>query len=52
MNIELDAIDWLIAGNVIIWLGIGLYVAFLAATQRKIALRLARFEALREDRDD
>lgn len=48
---ELDAIYWLIAGNVIVWLSLGAYVAFLASKQRALAIRLKQFETLRADHD-
>lgn len=50
--LEWEALDWLIAANVIVWLGLGSYVAFLAARQGKLAMRLQQFETLRADQDE
>lgn len=49
---EIDAINWLMAANAAIWLGIGCYAAFLGAKQKRLALRLKQFEVLREEEDE
>lgn len=35
---------YLIAGNVVVWLGIGGYLFFLAAAQRNIELKISQLE--------
>lgn len=40
---------YLFAGNVIVWVGIGLYVAFLAASQKRLQRRVNHLEAMRDD---
>ena len=41
-----SALGWLAAAAAVIWLGIGCYLAILAAKQRGLALRLRRLEHL------
>ncbi len=41
---------YLFAANVAVWLGIGLYVAFLAGAQKRLERRLNRLEVLRGDK--
>ena len=45
----MTGLDWLLAASVIIWLGLGGYMAFLARTQRHIARRLAHLERERHE---
>ncbi|MDR2820390.1 MAG: CcmD family protein [Desulfovibrio sp.] len=42
----MDTIVWLAAANVVFWIGLGAYLAFLALEQRGISARLTRWEAL------
>ncbi len=42
---------YLFVGNVIVWAGIGCYVAFLAASQKRLERRLKRLEVLGDDND-
>lgn len=46
----MDAVNWLLAANIIIWLGIGVYVAFIAIGQRKLAIRLKQLEIMANER--
>lgn len=41
--------DYLFVANVVFWVGIGCYVAFLAVAQRRLAQRLKRLEVVRDD---
>ena len=43
----MDTLTWLMAANAVVWLGLGAYVAFLAARQRGLAQRLAQWERTR-----
>lgn len=45
----MEAMTWIIVTNAIVWIGIGAYVAFLAARQRALALRLSQLEMLDHD---
>lgn len=36
----MDAMQWLMAANAVLWLGLGLYLAFLVRTQKNLAMRL------------
>lgn len=40
---------YLFAANVIVWVGIGCYVAFLAGSQKRLARRLNRLEVSGDD---
>lgn len=40
---------YLFAANVAVWVGIGCYVAFLAASQKRLLKRLKRLEVLHDD---
>ena len=42
---------WILYAAAVVWAGIGLYAAFLAASQRGLARRLARLEEYRDDKD-
>lgn len=48
----MDAIIWLATANIIIWLGIAFYAAFIAVKQRNLALRLKQLEILQNDPDE
>lgn len=37
---SMDTIYWLMAGNAVVWVGLGAYLAFLARRERALALRL------------
>jgi len=41
--------QYLFAANIIVWVGIGCYVAFLAASQKRLERRLKRLEVLGDD---
>ncbi len=41
----MPAINWLMAANAFLWIGLGLYVAFLARAQRDLELRLRQLES-------
>lgn len=40
---------WLIIASAIIWLGLGGYMAFLGAVQKRLARIMRQIEALRDD---
>ena len=40
---------YLFAANVIVWVGLGVYVAFLATAQKRLERRLKRLEVFDED---
>ncbi|KHK04286.1 CcmD family protein [Desulfovibrio sp. TomC] len=40
---------YLFAANVLVWVGIGCYVAFLATSQTRLERRLKRLEILNDD---
>lgn len=42
----MDTLTWVIMANAAVWIGIGSYMAFLAARQRSLAARLAQMEML------
>lgn len=41
-----DSILWIAAANILVWLGIGGYVAFLARRQTALAARVKQMELL------
>lgn len=43
--------DFLFAANVIVWLGIGGYLAWLAVGQSRLARRLEQLELMRHDQE-
>lgn len=45
----MDTIFWLMAANMIVWLGLGGYLAFLGSRQRLLNQRLAQWENMRHD---
>ncbi|EFL51326.1 conserved hypothetical protein [Solidesulfovibrio fructosivorans JJ]] len=40
---------YLFAANIIVWVGLGCYVAFLAGAQKRLERRLKRLEVLGDD---
>ena len=40
----MTALHWLMAANAVLWIGLGLYMAFLASSQKKLERRLAQWE--------
>ena len=40
----MTALSWLIAANAALWIGLGLYVARMAAAQKKLERRVAQWE--------
>ena len=42
----MDNTGYLLAANVVVWLGVGGYLLFLAGRQKRLELRLKRMEAL------
>lgn len=44
----MNALNWLMAANAVLWLGLGAYLAFLARTQRHLERR-ARLEEIDHD---
>ncbi|MGV7094519.1 CcmD family protein [Desulfovibrio sp. QI0434] len=45
----MDTLTWVIMANAAVWIGIGSYMAFLAARQRSLAARLVQMEMLNHD---
>ena len=45
----MDTLTWVIMANAAVWIGIGSYMAFLAARQCSLAARLAQMEMLNHD---
>ncbi len=48
----MDHTTFLIAANAVIWLGVGGYLAWLAAGQKRLQDRLTQLEQLSRDDDD
>lgn len=44
----MTAMHWLMAANAVLWLGLGLYVAFLARTQKNLSMRIGQWEGNHE----
>lgn len=40
---------WLLAANVVVWLGLGAYLAFLGCTQKSLNTRFRQWETLKND---
>jgi CcmD family protein len=40
---------YLFAANIIVWVGLGAYVAFLAVSQKRLERRLSRLEVFGDD---
>ena len=45
----MDTQTWIILANAAVWIGMGAYLAFLAARQRALAARLSQMEMLDHD---
>ena len=45
----MDTQTWIILANAAVWIGLGAYMAFLAARQRTLMARLAQMEMLDHD---
>lgn len=45
----MESITWLALTGMVIWAGIGFYLAFLASQQRKLSMRLKKLELTRND---
>ncbi|NJB67397.1 CcmD family protein [Desulfobaculum xiamenense] len=45
----MDYTAYLLVANVAVWLGVGGYMMFIGARQRRFELRLAQMEQLRDD---
>ncbi len=41
----MTALTWLMAANAALWIGLGLYTAFLAASHKKLERRIAQWES-------
>ena len=41
----MTAVSWLMAANAALWIGLGLYTAFLAASQKRLERRFSQWEA-------
>lgn len=44
MTLPEDAIFWLLAANIVIWLGLGLYLAFMSRVQVNLGKRIKQME--------
>lgn len=49
MDTQGDGLLWVVLAGILVWLGIGGYVAFIAIRQKSLALALKRLEQLRHD---
>lgn len=45
----MDSLIWIAMANAAVWIGLGAYLAFLAAQQRALAARLSQWEMLDHD---
>lgn len=52
MNGADDAIMWVMAANIVVWLGISGYVAFIASCQSRLARRIKQMELLQNGHED
>lgn len=43
---------WLVYAGIAVWIGLGGYLAFLAASQRSLARKIAQLESLNQDSSD
>ena len=48
----MDPTGFLIAGNAVVWLGFGGYLAFLAMNQKRLGERLTQLERLSSHEDE
>lgn len=46
----MDIWVWLMAANAVVWIGFGVYLAFLGFRQRALTARLAQWELMRHER--
>lgn len=49
MEDYMDTLAWIVMANAAVWIGLGAYLAFLAAQQRALAARLTQWEMLNHD---
>lgn len=40
---------WLLAANIVVWLGLGAYIAFLGCKQKSLDIRFQQWEILKND---
>lgn len=45
----MDTLTWIVIANAAVWVGLGAYLAFMAARQRALAARLTQWEMLNND---
>ena len=45
----METLTWIVIANAAVWIGLGAYLAFLAAQQRALAARLSQWEMLNHD---
>lgn len=45
----MDTLTWVMAANAAVWLGLGFYLAFIGAAQRRLSARLMHLELLNND---
>lgn len=43
---------WVVYAGIAVWIGLGGYLAFLAAAQRSLARKIAQLETLKQDSSD
>lgn len=46
----MSAMEWLMYANIAVWIGLGLYVTFIAQAQKTLQRRLQQMELLRHDK--
>ncbi len=45
----MNDIDWLMYANIAVWVGLGLYIAFIARKQVALKRRLDQMESMRDE---
>ena len=45
----MDTLTWVILTNAAVWVGIGAYLAFLGAQQRRLGMRLSQWELMQHE---
>jgi CcmD family protein len=45
----MNEITWLLAANIAVWLGLGVYIVFLGCKQQGLSKRLQQVEMLKHD---
>lgn len=45
----MSGLNWLLYGNIVVWLGLGLYVAFLARSHSQLKHRITQMEIMSDD---